>query len=89
VQSRSADYSAALKKILTKGEDGMTSENYKNFAVASLNSTEGVKDLTDKVGLLIIAKAWLELAEQTTQPLGHEAEEAHRMIERPLTRATV
>jgi hypothetical protein len=67
----------------------MTSENYKNFAVASLNSTEGVKDLTDKVGLLIIAKAWLELAEQTTQPLGHEAEEAHRMIERPLTRATV
>ena len=63
----------------------MTSENYKNFAVASLNSTEGVKDLTDKIGLLIIAKAWLELAEQTTQLLGHEAEEAHRMIERPLT----
>jgi hypothetical protein len=66
----------------------MTSENYKNFAVASLNSTERAKDLTDKVGLLIIAEAWLELAEQTTQLLGHEAE-AHRMIERPLTRATV
>jgi hypothetical protein len=89
LQFRSADYGAALKKILTKGEDGMTSENYKNFAVASLNSTEGVKDLTDKIGLLIIANAWLELAEQTTQLLGHEAEEAHRMIERPLTRATV
>ncbi len=66
----------------------MTSENYKNFAVASLNSTEGAKDLTDKVALLIIAEAWLELAEQTTQLLGHEAEEAHRIIERPLTRAT-
>ena len=67
----------------------MTSEACKNFAVASLNSTEGAKDLTDKVGLLIIAEAWLELAEQTTQLLGHEAEEAHRIIERPLTRATV
>jgi hypothetical protein len=67
----------------------MTSENYKNFAVASLNSTEGAKDLTDKVGLLIIAEAWLALAEQTTQLVGDEAEEALRMIERPLTRATV
>ena len=62
----------------------MTSETYKNFAVASLNSTEGVKDLTHKVGLLIIAEAWLELAEQTTQLVGHEAEEAHIMIEQPL-----
>ena len=67
----------------------MRSENYKNFAVASLNTTEGAKDLTDKVGLLIIAEAWLELAEQTTQLLGQETEEAHRMIERPLSRATV
>jgi hypothetical protein len=67
----------------------MTSENYKNFATASLNSTEGAKDLTDKVGLLIMAEAWLELAEQTTQLVGHEAKEAHRMIERPLTRAAV
>jgi hypothetical protein len=67
----------------------MTSENYRRFAVTSLNSTEGVKDLADKVGLLIMAQAWLELAEQTTQPVGDETEEAHRMIERPLTRATV
>ena len=67
----------------------MTSENYRNFAMASLNSTEGAKDLTDKVGLLILAEAWLELAEQTTQLVGHEAKEAHRMIERPLTRAAV
>jgi hypothetical protein len=67
----------------------MASEKYKNFAVASLNSTEDAKDLTGKVGLLIIAEAWLELAEQTTQLVGHEAEEAHRIIERPLMRATV
>jgi len=72
----------------------MTSENYRNFAMASLNSTEDAKDLTDKdltdkVGLLIMAEAWFELAEQTTQLVGHEAKEAHRMIERPLTQAAV
>ena len=67
----------------------MSSENYTNFAVASLDSTEGAKGLTDKVGLLIMAEAWLELAEQTTQRVGHEANEAHSMIERPLTRAVV
>jgi hypothetical protein len=37
----------------------MASENYKNFAAASLKSTEGAKDLTEKVGLLIIAEARL------------------------------
>jgi hypothetical protein len=35
----------------------MTSGNYRNFAMASLNSTEGAKDLTDKVGRLIMAEA--------------------------------
>jgi len=29
------------------------------------------------------------LAEQTSQLVGHEAKEAHRMIERPLTQAAV
>ena len=66
----------------------MASENYKNFAAASLNSTEGAKDITDKVGLLIIAEAWLELVEQTTQLMGHEAEEAHKIIGGPLAMAT-
>lgn len=70
-----------------QGRDGMT--NYRNFAMASLSSTEGAKDLTDKVGRLIMAEAWLELVEQTTQLVGHEAQEAHSMIERPLTRAAV
>jgi hypothetical protein len=46
----------------------MTSEShYKRFAVSSLNSTEGAADLSDKVGLLIMAEAWLDLAEQTVR----------------------
>ncbi len=69
-------------------ENGMASENYKNFAAASIKSTEGAKDLTEKVGLLIIAEAWLELAEQTTQLMSNEAEEAYRMIELPLAMTT-
>jgi hypothetical protein len=72
-----------------KERDVMSSKNYTNFAVASLDSTEGAKDLTDKVGLLIMAEAWLELAEQTTQRVGQETNEAHGMIERPLTRVAV
>ena len=67
----------------------MTSENYRKFAVASLNSTEGVKYLTDKVGLLILAGAWLDLAEQTTQTVDHEVDEAHSLMEQPLRRASV
>ena len=68
----------------------MTSESqYKRFAVSSLNSTEGATDLSDKVGLLIMGEAWLDLAEQTAQMVDQEADEAHSMIEQPLKRATV
>jgi hypothetical protein len=68
----------------------MTSKNeYSRFAVASLNSTESVTHLPDKVGLLILAEAWLDLAELTTQTVDHEADEAHSMIEQPLKRASV
>jgi hypothetical protein len=43
----------------------MSSENpYRRFAVSSVNSIEGVTDPSDKVGLLIMAEAWLDLAEQ-------------------------
>ena len=66
----------------------MTSEIYKRFAVSSLNSTEGAAGLSDKVGQLIIAEAWLDLAEQTTQIVDHEVDEAHYMIEQPLKRAS-
>jgi hypothetical protein len=68
----------------------MTSKNeYSRFAVASLNSAESAADLSDKVGLLILAGAWLDLAEQTTQTVDHEADEAHSLMEQPLRRASV
>ncbi len=68
----------------------MTSESqYRRFAIASLNSTEGVTDLSDKVGLLIIAEAWLDLAEQTTQRVDNDGGEPHRIMEQPLKRASV
>jgi len=68
----------------------MSSENpYRRFAVSSLNSTEGVTDPSDKVGLLIMAGAWLDLAGQTTQMVDHEADEAHSIIEQPLKRASI
>jgi hypothetical protein len=56
----------------------MTSKSqYKRFAVSSFNSTEGAADVSDKVGLLIIAEAWLDLAEQTAQIVDQEVDEAH------------
>ena len=68
----------------------MTSEShYKRFGVACLNSTEDAPDLPDKVGMLIVAEAWLDLAEQTTQVMDHDANEAHSMLEQPLKRASV
>jgi hypothetical protein len=67
----------------------MTSESqYRRFAVASLQSTEGVTDLSNKVGLLIRAEAWLDLAEQTAQRVDSDGGEAHRIMEQPLKRAS-
>jgi hypothetical protein len=57
--------------------------------VASLNSTGTATDLSSKVGVLILADAWLDLAEQTTQTVDHEADEAHSMLQKPLRRASV
>ena len=68
----------------------MTSDNeYRRFAASSLNSSESATDLSDKVGLLILAEAWLDLAEQTTQVVDHQAGEAHSLMEQPLKRASV
>lgn len=68
----------------------MTSENeYSRFAVASLNATGTATDLSSKANLLILADAWLDLAEQTTQMVDHEADEAHSLMEQPLKRASV
>ncbi len=68
----------------------MTSVNpYKLFAATSLDSTEHATELSSKVGRLIVAEAWLDLAEQTTQIANHEADEAHSIIEQPLKRASI
>lgn len=45
----------------------MTSKSdYSRFAVSSLNSTGPTTDLSSKVGVLILADAWIDLAEQAT-----------------------
>jgi len=68
----------------------MSFENeYKCFAVASPDFTEKAMDLADRVGLPIMVEAWLNLAEQTTQLVDHDADKAHSMMERPLKRASV
>lgn len=67
----------------------MTSESYKRFAASSLNSTEAVTSVSDKLRRLIMAEAWLNLVEQTTQMVDDKFDEAHDMIEQPLRRATV
>ncbi len=61
---------------------------YKRFAVTSLDQTDRTTDPTDKLGRLIVAEAWLDLAEQTTQTVGHEADEAHSLMEQPLKRVS-
>lgn len=63
-------------------------DEYKRFAASSLDSTEKVTELSAKACCLIVAKAWLDLAEQTAQLTDHEAYEA-MLIEPPLKRATV
>ena len=68
----------------------MTSNSeYSRFAVSSLNSTGTATEPTSKVGVLILADAWLDLAEQTTQTVYHEADEAHSIMQQPLQRASV
>jgi hypothetical protein len=68
----------------------MTSKSeYSSFAVSSISSTQSVTDLSGKVSLLILADAWLDLVEQTTQTVHHEADEARSMMQHPLRRAGV
>jgi hypothetical protein len=67
----------------------MSTENaYRRFAAASLDLSKRAADLAAKTNVLVMADAWLDLAEQTTQLVDHESDEAHRMMEQPLTRAS-
>jgi hypothetical protein len=61
---------------------------YKRFAVASLTQTERTTDLANKVGVLIMAEAWLNLAHETTQLVDHEADDAYSIIGQPLKTAS-
>jgi hypothetical protein len=68
----------------------MSSESeYRRFAEASIDLSERGKNLADKSRVFIVADAWLDLAEQTTQLVERETGEAHRIIERPLNSVTL
>jgi hypothetical protein len=64
-------------------DDPYLAERLREMALDLIAKADELEALTNNVGLLIMAEAWLELAEQTTQLVSHETEEAHRMIERP------
>ena len=44
--------------------------------------------MANKTRVLIVAEAWLDLAERTTPLVERESGEAHRIIERPLSNVT-
>ena len=54
----------------------------------SLDLSERGTDLANKTRVLIVAEAWLDLAERTTPLVERESGEAHRIIERPLSNVT-
>jgi hypothetical protein len=62
---------------------------YRRFAVSSLDLSERGETLADKSRVLIVAEAWLDLAEQTTQLVERETGEAHRIAEQPLNGVTL
>ena len=67
----------------------MSSEKqYRRFAAASLGLSETGINLADKTGVLIMAAAWLDLAERTTPLVERESGEAHRIIEQRLSSLT-
>ena len=66
----------------------MQNEEYKRFAAVSLDLSKKAPNLVSKADPLLMAEAWLNLVERTAQLVGHEADEAHRMIDRPLSRAS-
>jgi hypothetical protein len=67
----------------------MSSEKqYSRFAAASLGFNEKGTNLAEKTPVLIVAEAWLDLAERTTPLVERETGEARRIIERPLSNVT-
>jgi hypothetical protein len=67
----------------------MTTQNaYRRFAATTLDVSKRAPDLATKTSVLVMADAWLDLAERTTQLVDHESDEAHMMMEQPLARAS-
>jgi len=67
----------------------MNARIYSRFAIASLDLSERGRNLADKSRVLIVAEAWLDLAEETTQLVERETSEAHRIIKQPLISMTL
>ncbi len=61
---------------------------YRQFAVASLDRSKRATDLVDTMGLLIMAQAWFDLAEETNQLVERDTGEARGIMEQPLISAT-
>ena len=66
----------------------MHNEEYRRFAAVSLDLSKKAPNTAGKTAPLLMAEAWLNLAERTTQLVEHEADEAHGMIDQPLSRAS-
>jgi hypothetical protein len=82
-------YHCRMRNRLAGGANSMSSEKqYRRFAAASLDLSERGMDLANKTRVLIVAEAWLDLAERTTPLVERESGEAHRIIERPLSNVT-
>ena len=62
---------------------------FRRFARATLVLSERGRNLADNSRVLIVAEAWLDLAEETTQLVERETSEAHRIIKQPLISMTL
>ena len=58
---------------------------YKRFAITSLDQAA---DSADKFGRLIVAEAWIDLAEQTNQLVDTKPRKPTRLVEQPLKAAS-
>ena len=63
-------------------------QEYRRFSVGFVDLATQQMELSGKTGRLIIAEAWLDLTEQTTQS-GCKASEVREAVERPLIAAHV
>jgi hypothetical protein len=57
---------------------------YRRLAAACLDLAKGAAAFTDKTRLLVIAEAWLDLADRVTRPGGRSAKNPPAGSEHPL-----